>query len=132
MEYMQMGGWAMWLVLLLDGLLLPIVLLVGIGVIAMRVTGKFPSVSKGLAVVTLLACFLPGCAGLLGYWQGASMVDAAVVYADPEQRAMLQEVGYAEAGMNLYFGGGSVCLLAGIAMIGVMVSMTQRDSYEVE
>jgi hypothetical protein len=129
---MAMGGWAMWLVLLLDGVLLAVVLLSLVAVVGLRVSGKMPGVSKGIAIVTLLICVLPGCAGLLGYWQGTSNVEAAVAFADPQQQAELREYGYMEAGYNLKFGGGSACCLLSLALLVVGVAMTQGQSYEVD
>ena len=79
----------------------------------------------GLGVATLLLALCTGCLGVVGYVMGMRNVEAAVGFADPEQRALLLQVGQAEAQNNLEMGAcasvlplllGVVALVRGLTM----------------
>jgi hypothetical protein len=124
------GGWAMWVVLGLDGcvgILVPIALIVAI---VARVTGKMRSLSLGLGIVATLMCLMPMCAGVGGYLLGMDQVEAAVAGVDPAMQQELRTAGEAEASNNLSFGFGSGCSCLLPAVLALMLVPPKKIDYD--
>ena len=124
MRIMQMfmeGGAPMYGVAAVDFcavVLVPLALLLAI---LARFTNKMRTLSLVLGWVAVASTLLPIGVGVGGYLWGMHRVEAAVAYADPEQRAMLLQAGTAEASNNLYFGFGSGCACLVPALLALIL-----------
>lgn len=94
--------------------------------------GAFAYISVAASVVIMIVIFalpklpepsvwamalLPFALGYVGYMLGMRMVEQAIVYADPESRAVLLEAGTREARQNLVIGGGLTVICAVTALL---------------
>lgn len=89
-------------------------------------------VSRVLALLVALGALMPSCAGLVGWQAGRYRVDQALEFADPEHRAIIEEVGYAEARRPMEFGlGSSLCAVLPPALALVLsLAVPGRKSEE--
>ncbi len=105
-EWFHVGGFWMWLILLLGlGAL-------GAGILHATVASK--------STLVVGATFIVGTvlAGMLGWATGRSAVDAALAVADPSIADELRRVGYEEASHPGQFGLGMIALPAILLVLG--------------
>ena len=95
-----------------------------------RFTGKARTGAVILAWLALLAALTPLCAGAGGYLWSMSRVEAAVQFADPSQRAILQAAGEAESAHNLSFGIGSGCCALVPVVLALMLIPPKRENWD--
>jgi hypothetical protein len=110
MEWMQEGGWVMWVILTSCCVVVPLGLL---HVVVAR---------PWSLVVTLLLAGAPCCIGAGGTLQGKMQVDNALQFVNPEDRAMLEEVGNREATRPILFG----VIVAGLALFPIALGEVRR------
>jgi hypothetical protein len=121
--WMEGGVW-MWVVLMLALVALPVA--AGAGMLALVGRFRGGAALTGGRVVAVLALGLaltPGCAGVAGWLHGRSIVDSVLPLADPDQREILREVGYAEARRPLELAGLTAVPLFGLACVALLLAL---------
>jgi hypothetical protein len=108
LDWIREGGWPVYLNLLFG----PLGLVFGLSALVLsRQRTAALVLGGGAALLGVLA----GAVGIVGWLLGRSVVDAAVVGADPSTAELLREMGYEEASHALLCGGvaGALPLAAG-------------------
>lgn len=116
-------GWSAWLVILVAIVAIPISATALILAINKKRTA---AIMAGFAISVGMA---PFACGSIGEQLGRSRVDAALEGGaiDPGRQAEIREEGYAEARQCRKIGLGGTALPAGLAALGLVISLFRRD-----
>lgn len=115
-QWFQEGGWSMYA---LTGSACVVFAVGFVHMIAARLWS--------FALALVVGAF-PCCCGSLGSWESYEKVENAVQYADPEQRAILEEVGNREASRPIVFGLILTVLAAAPVSIGEIRRLARQDA----